>query len=296
MDAETFLQRSAGAVPVLTLRQFCDDARQFLRRPDVHLRAGWVVADFTPEPVRAAVMSQGLLTLSHAALAHGLPQLERPARVHLAVPHSRSHRPPHAGGAVIHRDRQALGHDPCRPWLASVATTVRHLLRWGTRVDAVAALDAALCKGLLEVTDLRLPTHGPGAARMHDWAALAAPGVRSILETMLRLQLVDEGMSVETAVLVDGVGEVDILVDGWLVLEADGDTHSTRAQMLHDRERDLRLWDRGFVVMRVTWEQVRHERVTPIVRAVLGRLGPLPPPERPQFRRWLERPAGVLST
>ena len=41
-------------------------------------------------------------------------------------------------------------------------------------------------------------------------------------------------------------------VAAWLIVEVDGDTHSSDAEIAHDLERDAYLRDRGWSVFRVT--------------------------------------------
>lgn len=54
-----------------------------------------------------------------------------------------------------------------------------------------------------------------------------------------------------------GVGRVDLLVDGWLVVETDGFTfHADRASYREDRCRDAALSHSGYVWLRFTYEDV----------------------------------------
>ena len=72
------------------------------------------------------------------------------------------------------------------------------------------------------------------------------------------------------------MGPVDILIDGWLVLEGDGfEFHSNRADYRKDRRRGNRLALHGKVLLRFTYEDVRYHplRTLAQIEAVL-RLGP----------------------
>ncbi len=112
------------------------------------------------------------------------------------------------------------------------------------------------------------------------------------METKARLGLRALGISYRSQVAIDGVGKVDLLIGDRLVLEVDGEEwHSGAEAYAVDRERDLRLVELGYSVIRLTYDQVMDEwdRVIAAIRALVGRdehrwktrhhragLGPLP--------------------
>ncbi len=49
---------------------------------------------------------------------------------------------------------------------------------------------------------------------------------------------------------------VDFLVDGWLIIEADGASHGTAQQFASDRERDSFFVGNGYPVLRFTYRQI----------------------------------------
>jgi very-short-patch-repair endonuclease len=56
---------------------------------------------------------------------------------------------------------------------------------------------------------------------------------------------------------IDGVGRVDLLIGDRLVLELDGrGWHSSEEAFEEDRRRDLALLERGYLVIRVSYNQV----------------------------------------
>jgi len=80
-------------------------------------------------------------------------------------------------------------------------------------------------------------------------------------------------------VVVDGVGEVDLLVDRRLFVETDGFAyHSSREALAKDRDRDQRMMSRGLPVVRLTYEDVMRGCGVIIVEAALRGLdaGPVP--------------------
>jgi very-short-patch-repair endonuclease len=70
------------------------------------------------------------------------------------------------------------------------------------------------------------------------------------------------------------VGRVDLLVDVWLVLEADGfEHHSNRASYREDRRRGNALAVLGYAVLRFSYEDIVHHEdvVAEVVARVLAR-------------------------
>jgi very-short-patch-repair endonuclease len=67
---------------------------------------------------------------------------------------------------------------------------------------------------------------------------------------------------------------VDYVIDGWLVIETDGfEFHSNRAEYRKDRRRANALAERGYVLLRFTYEDIRFRpwAVLAQVAAVLAR-------------------------
>ena len=78
---------------------------------------------------------------------------------------------------------------------------------------------------------------------------------RSFRESAPRVLLRAAGLAVVAGARIPGVGEVDLLVAGCIVIEIDGKQyHSERRQFRQDRRRDRRLAHLGFLVLRYAWE------------------------------------------
>lgn len=76
--------------------------------------------------------------------------------------------------------------------------------------------------------------------------------VRDCARTMPRL---------ESVVLLDGVGPVDFLVNGWLIIEPDGFAfHSNREHYRRDRRRGNTIAERPLVQLRFTYEDLTFHR------------------------------------
>jgi len=134
-------------------------------------------------------------------------------------------------------------------------------------------VDSALQKRLVTAEEISRTLRGPGST-----AALAAlercnARSRSAIETLARLALEDAGLRVDAGVVMEGVGEVDLVVEGFVVVECDGFAyHSGRKEYRQDRRRDRALAARGYVVLRFTWEEIMDDAgvVVGAVRQVLG--------------------------
>ncbi len=78
-------------------------------------------------------------------------------------------------------------------------------------------------------------------------------------ETLVRLMLRALGRRAELQVVIRGVGRVDLVVDGWLVIECDSKAfHSSWDQQREDRRRDQALAALGYVVYRPIAEDILY--------------------------------------
>lgn len=234
------------------------------------LRRGAYAVSGLDSPVVSAIALGGVLACTSAAVALGLPVLVT-GGVHVLVPRGWSHatRP----GTQVHRrdlpdyDRSGI--------TTSLLRTVLDCARELPLREAVVICDAALRSGL-DYSDLRaaaLSARGPGSGAVRRVAALADGRAESAIESCLRLLARTVGR-VDCQVWISGVGRVDMLIDGWLVLEADGfEFHSDRRSYREDRRRQNALAAAGYTLLRFSYEDIVHdeERVLETVRAVLAR-------------------------
>lgn len=136
---------------------------------------------------------------------------------------------------------------------------------------AVATIDSALNKGLIRARDLRrlfdgLPRRFRVLQPLVDGRAQSGP------ETLVRLWVRALGCRAVPQVRFAGIGVVDLVVDGWLVIECDSkEFHSSWEQQLKDYRRDLALAQRGYVVLRLTAEDILYhpERAQAAIRGVI---------------------------
>jgi very-short-patch-repair endonuclease len=140
---------------------------------------------------------------------------------------------------------------------------------------AVATLDSALNKAVIEPAQLvdvfaLLPQRLGVIRDLVDGRAEAGT------ETLVRLMARALGFTVELQVSFDGIGRVDLVLDGWLVVECDSrEFHSSWEQQVKDYRRDKLLAQRGYAVLRLTAADILYhpESVVAALRG-LRRLSP----------------------
>jgi very-short-patch-repair endonuclease len=205
-----------------------------------------------PADVLIAAQLGGRLTCASAAERLGLDILNPPGMTHVALDHndSRTHK-----DAIVHR----TGHGP--GWLVSVPEALVHALGCLPTVDALVMVDSALREKHTHISELRKRIIGADSVRRRGLLDLADAKAGSLIETVARIGIRSAGLRVQSQVYIPDVGRVDLLVDGWLVIEIDGYAHhSSRDQFRNDRRRANLLAEKGFVLLRFTYEDVMHRR------------------------------------
>ncbi len=230
---------------------------------------GTYVLPGTDLAVAAACLYRADLTCVTLAAALGLAQLVPPTEPHLSIPRERGAVSGRAGVRVrLHRESGVPAHGH----RVETAHGLARLLLCQEPDAALVSIDDALHRGIVtrQGLDRALPAGCPRRAR--QTLELADGRSMSPLETLARLVLLRDGLAVEPAARIPGVGEVDLLVEGWVVVELDGFAyHSGRHEYREDRRRDRELAARGMVVLRFAFEDVRRATLVRAVRAVLAR-------------------------
>ncbi|WP_062380667.1 hypothetical protein [Demequina pelophila] len=202
----------------------------------------------------AARLRARLTCVSRIAEA-GLPVLSRPRQLHLAVG-SRSRAPQTDGGVRTHYSSQ------CGRSLAPMPVPIA-LDHAGLCVDARAHLvmvDAALRAGRLKGGDL-VQWSATRRDRRAWLLAHADPRAESAQETLARLDLVEAGIRAVPQVYLDGVGRVDLLVEGRLVVETDGRAyHDGDDAFSRDRRRDRTSLRGSYLTARFTAAEIQSAR------------------------------------
>lgn len=134
--------------------------------------------------------------------------------------------------------------------------------------DAVASLDSALHQGRIDLDGLD-EVFALAPRRMRILRGMVDGRAESGPETLVRIVARALGFEVVPQVEFD-FGRVDLVLDGWLVVECDSKAHHEDwAQRLRDYERDRRLAELGFCVLRLVAEDIMYDREG-IVRALRG--------------------------
>ncbi|MFT2818228.1 endonuclease domain-containing protein [Leifsonia sp. A12D58] len=166
-------------------------------------------------------------------------------------------------------------------WRMSLRDSLAQFARIGAAEDVIASCDSALNSGLLTREELaevfnRLPR------RIRQLLALVDGKAESGLETLLRLAALAQGWTVDIQVRIVGVGRVDLVIDGWLVIEADGAKwHDDDVSRDEDSRREAELILRGYRWHRFRYRQVLEQMplCMEVIRTILASGRPAQPAE-----------------
>ncbi|MDN4484206.1 endonuclease domain-containing protein [Demequina lignilytica] len=202
---------------------------------------------------RAAYRAQSTCLTACAEVGLQLPP-DAPARTpHLAIPRDRNTGPRgERPAAVLHR---VSTFEPGRARVR-VLDAIDIAYECTDRMGQLVLLDQALRRRMLSLRDIGAMRRTP-AARRRWLARLADPRAESLIETITRAALAMAGLTVEPQVWIDGVGRVDMVVAGRVVVEVDGRAyHSDPGAFREDRRRDRALVALGFTPLRFTYADV----------------------------------------
>lgn len=200
--------------------------------------------------VLSALVANGLLTCASAGRHHGIWVLAEPAVPHLFCKHGA------AKGFVVHRETYV---EPERPGaVASLADSLLHALRCLPEVEAAVMVESAVIQGRTTREFLRgkLPGNRNGAARRT--LELVDGSADSPIEVVARLLFRGAGIRTETQVYLAGIGIVDFLLEGILIVEVDGKNHLEPRQVKKDRGRNNASTVKGFLVLRYDYQALMY--------------------------------------
>ena len=281
MDLNEELRKRHGITKLLSLRH-AELTPTMLPQSIGHYR-GWIYDknSFTLDQVRAFVYNACISCVS-AAQMYELPILmeERPQKTHLSVSYNRGMHPSKLrrfDDVCVHRE-QFVSDEERRTHVASIGTVLERVLVCMPLKVSLPMLDAARNRGLYDVSTLTIPPTGSRLPHLREALSLSSDRARSILETVARLQLIDMGLTPQVGVWIEEVGEVDMIILGFIVIEVDGWAfHSSKEQREKDLKRDRELLRRGFIVLRFTYDDVMNgdfAREVPVSVTALRRLVP----------------------
>lgn len=209
---------------------------------------------------------KGALTCVSAAPYYQLWCLHEHVELHLSCRNGLS-RPQ----AVTHRNL-LLPPNRIQP-VAALADVLLHALHCLPRFEALAMVQCAVGRGDINLGFLRGHLKGNRNASARAVLDLVERRADSLLEPIARVLFREAGFWTECYVQIEGVGEVDFLLEGSLVVEIDGGTHFEPRSIKKDRRRDNMSVVNGYLVLRYFYDDVVHhpERMMAEVAAVLKR-------------------------
>lgn len=258
LDPRTTLDRLGGLARGTRLQRHGLDRPSLTRavragRID-RIRPGLFASPTLPDALRRAAAHGGALTCSAALRHHGVWVLADADRVHVWIGR-RGRTYDHDGcGCRSHffRGTVPLG-------VVDVETALIHLFRCEGEESFFASFESALQRGALtRAARLRIRAALPASARwLFD---LAHDDSESGLESILRLRLHLVGVVLAAQVTIDGVGRVDFVLGGRLILEVDGrENHAGHDRRHKDLVRDASASARGYETLRFDYAQVIHD-------------------------------------
>ncbi|QAY60576.1 DUF559 domain-containing protein [Microbacterium protaetiae] len=190
-------------------------------------------------------------------------------RLHVQVEHGSTRLPAPDESVVRHwrRSSRDRGH-----LTADVVEALAQSFRCQSLREAIATLDSAWHHGVVDeekvkrVFDL-LPRRYRRLRALLDRRAESGP------ESLMRLMLRGLGCHVDVQVEIRGVGRVDFVVDGWLIVECDSKKyHEGWDNEKRDRRRDFAAAAQGYVTIRPIAEDILYnpEKVLAMLKQVLA--------------------------
>jgi very-short-patch-repair endonuclease len=214
----------------------------------------------------AALRHNARVTCASAAGHYELWLRDPPAQHHLACNHG------HGAGFVRHRTVRFDGHSTLP--LAAVEDVVLHAMSClAPPASTAIATSAMRLHGIpLELLKDQLTADRSGQVRkaLHELDLRA----ESIVEVDAQHLFRANGIGYDAQVHLPGIGRVDFLIEGFLIVEVDGFAfHSSREAMRRDLGRNNASTLSGLAVLRYMPEHIWFEpqRVLAEIRSVLGR-------------------------
>lgn len=268
MDIIDYLKQAGGVARSAQLLNAGFPRRELLRLQEYGAsqpRRGVFVLPECDEGILGAVLNNGRLSCASAAAHYGLWLRKPPARLHLACNHG------HGSGFVRHRTIRFQGH-PHLP-VAAVEDVALHALGCLPAPASTAMATSAIrLHGVpRELLASQLLADRSGTARRVLWELDIR--AESIVEVDLQHLFRKHGIEYASQVFLPGIGRVDFLLGGFLIVEVDGFAfHSKRGDMLRDRERNNASAVSGYAVLRYMPEHIwfNSGQVISEIRTVLA--------------------------
>ena len=213
----------------------------------------------------AAILHNGRLSCASAAGHYGLWLRSPPGQPHLACRHG------HGNGFIRHRTVRFPGH-PSLP-VAAVEDVALHALGClAPPASTAIATSAIRLHGVpreMLASRLQADRSGPARRILRELDLRA----ESIVEVDAQHLFRTHGITYDAQVFLPGIGRVDFLLGGFLIVEIDGFAfHSKREDMLRDRTRNNLSAVQGYAVLRYMPEHIWFNpgQVVAEIRSVLA--------------------------
>jgi very-short-patch-repair endonuclease len=218
------------------------------------IRSGVFAVPGAHRPTVEAAAHGGALTCGAALLLHGVWVLEGNTPPHVWMGRS--------GRVHPHESCRCVSHyfdGETRFGVADVETALLHLHRCAGDEAFFAAFESAWRRSLLpRAARIRIRDALPEGDR---WLVdLARPDADSGLESLLRLRMHVLGIRLDCQIRIPGVGTVDFVVAGRLIIEVDGRENHDGPSLRHkDLRRDAAASALGYETLRFDYAQVLSE-------------------------------------
>lgn len=268
MDILEYLHKCGGVARSAQLRDAGYPRRELLKLKElgaIQPKRGLFVLPHCDPQLLTAVRHNARLSCASAANHYGLWLRDPPERPHLACNHG------HGSGFIRHRTVRFQG-DPLLP-VAAVEDVALHALSClPPPASAAMATSAIRLHGIpreLLASHLRADRSGTARRILRELDVRA----ESIVEVDLQHLLRTHGIAYQAQVFLPGIGRVDFLIAGFLIVEVDGFAfHSRREDMRRDRQRNNSSAVNGYAVLRYMPERIWFDpgSVVREIRAVLA--------------------------
>lgn len=268
MDAVRYLKEMGGVARVrqLTKAGFSRSDLAFLESAGaLRPKRGVLALPGCDADFLAAVKNNARVSCVSAAKHYGLWLRRAPDRLHLSCNHG------HGEGFIRHRTERFPTSGPTP--LAAVEDVILHALTClPVPMSTALATSGMRLHGVpLALLESELTADRSGTAR--TVLRLVDPRCESLVEVEALQLFSGQGWHVELQVPLEGIGRVDFLIEGFLIVEVDGFAyHSSREAMRRDVGRNNASALNGYPVLRYMPEHVWNEpeRIVAEIRAVLG--------------------------
>ena len=185
-------------------------------------RGVYALPDASAQDIHLA-LNQAYLDCFSRAQEMGLWVLNSPGRPHVATAHGRP-----VPGCTVHRIRGRL----------SFWDMLRHCVKCGSEVEALCVLESAVVLKRCSLDQMRRVFTRRNDAAVRRIVDMIDPQSQSIAETSGRYHLRAAGYNVQGQAAIRGMGHLDLLVEGVLGVETDGEKyHDTAAAWVEDLRR-----------------------------------------------------------